>query len=200
MRLARRAFLMASVCVTLAFAGLHGCSDPDTGIPARAAAGSNGSASAAPSGGPKDGLQGGVGTGSPLPSANPSSTASPTQPPSPTATPAPYASSVTISPLSVRISVPPGAGVDPSAGYLTTAHLSATVKMSDGTTATDVTWTSLAPAIATVEATGLVTAVGPGSGAEPWTVSIKAVSADGKATAVRSVTVTAQGDVAISVQ
>lgn len=72
--------------------------------------------------------------------------------------------------------------------------------MSDASTASTVIWNSLTPSIATVNATGLVTAVGPGAGSGPWTVQIQATSTDTKAVAVRNVLVNAQGDVAISVQ
>ncbi|MBM3268398.1 MAG: Ig-like domain-containing protein [Candidatus Sericytochromatia bacterium] len=69
----------------------------------------------------------------------------------------------------------------------TTVRLAATVTMTDLSTGSTVTWSSSAPSIAKVDATGLVSAVADG------TASIKATSADGKRSYADSVTVVSGG-------
>lgn len=186
MRGIRPALSMMTVVLALSFGGLSGCTGAEDTLgfgPGKAS--------------PTPGLTGGVGA-NPTPTPTPSSSPSPT--PTPSASPTPAALAVSISPATVKISVPAGIGAGPEANYPTSAQLSALVTMTGGGTASTVTWVSLSPEIATVDQSGLVTAIAPGSGAGPWTVQIQATSADLKATAIRNVTVTSEGDVTIEVQ
>lgn len=148
-------------------------------------------------------LGGAVAGHEPTPRTTASPSASPTVvPPTPdaTSTPREGAISVSISPSAVELSVPPGEGDGPPAGKPYFAQLSAFVVMADGSTSSAAIWRSLAPEIATVSATGLVTVLGPGPGTGPWTVGIEAKSQDGRASDVRLVKVTALGDVGVAVE
>ncbi len=121
--------------------------------------------------------------------------------PSPSASP--VATSVAISPASLTLYVPPAPGSTlPPATYATSASLSAKVAMSDGNSTTSVTWELTGPnaGIATLDASGSLSIVTSGSGTGPWTLTVKAVSADGDATGSENVTVEAVGDAAVSVQ
>lgn len=183
-----------AVATTLAIAGISGCTGTEDGLP--------GIGGKQPTPTPS-GLQGGVG-GSADPSATPTPSPSPTPTATPTQTPQVVALAVSITPSSLKLSVPAGSGgtgLETPANYPTSATLKATVTMSDTSTSSAVTWVSLNPDIASINASsGLLTVLAPGAGAGPWTVQIQAISADTKATGTRNVTVTAEGEVAIDVQ
>lgn len=144
------------------------------------------------------GLAGGVSGTSATPTPNPNATPTPT--PSPSPTPINWARSVTISPNSPRLSLPATNASGAPALYPTTAQLTALVVFQDQSTASAVTWGSLDAAIATVSVGGLVTILGPGIGAGPWTVGIKATSVDGSASSVINVGVDSAGGVALTVE
>lgn len=182
-----------AVAMTLAIAGLAGCTGTEDGLP--------GIGGKQPTPTPS-GLKGGVGG-----SDDPAATPTPSPSPSPTATPSPtptaqiVALAVSITPSSLQLSVPAGLGTGVAAGYPTSATLKAVVTLSDQSTSSAVTWVSLNPDIASIHAsTGLLTVLAPGTGSGPWTVQIQAISADTKVTGTRNVLVTAEGEVAIDVQ
>jgi uncharacterized protein YjdB len=107
---------------------------------------------------------------------------------------------VSIAPLSPKIWVPATEAIGLPLGKTGQVRLTATVVMDDHAQHDRVAWLSLNPAIATVDQTGLVTAVGMGEGSGPWSVAIKATADDGKASGIRFVNVLADGDVAVTVE
>lgn len=176
--------------IALAIAGVAGCSGTEEGLAGIGAKKPSPTSSA---------LDGDVSGSDDDPAPTPSPT--PTPSPSPSPTPQIVATSVSISPASLRLSVPAGIGTGALANYPTAATLSAIVTMSNGSTSSAVTWDSLDPVMATISATtGALSILAPGSGSGPWTVQIKATSLDGKATGTRNVTVTYEGDVALTVE
>lgn len=180
-----------AVATTLAIAGISGCTGTEDGL--------IGVSGKQPTPG-SSGLQGTAG-GSADPSATPTPSPSPTPTATPTQTPQVVALAVSITPSSLKLSVPAGIGLGEAANYPTSATLKATVTMSDTSTSSAVTWVSLNPDIAAIDASsGLLTVLAPGAGTGPWTVQIQAISADQKATGTRNVTVTAEGEVTIDVQ
>lgn len=128
----------------------------------------------------------------PTPSTNPTT--------APTATPAPSPRSVSVLPTSVTIWLPATETAGEALGKPFSAQLTATVLMSDGSTHGQVTWRSLSPQIATVDAAGLVTAVRAGVGEGPWSVAVEAVAPDGTTKGTRHVSVHAEGGVDVIIR
>jgi hypothetical protein len=136
-------------------------------------------------------------TSSPTPSPAPSTGSSA----SPTATPAPVPVSVSILPSSAKIWISANDTIGEALGMPSSVQLSATVTMSDASKHGVVTWKSLTPQIASVDATtGLVTAIGMGNGEGPWSVAIEALAPDGKTVGTRHISVYAEGGVDMIVQ
>lgn len=164
-------------------------------------------AAAASSGGPP-GLGGNVADSgsSPRPATSPSANASapptasepPTPSPSPTPTQPPAeAVSLRITPSSnLVIHLRPPAGATPRPGMPSTIALTAEVRLNSGALdAQSPTWESSDPSIATVSASGEVSA-----GSRTGTASIMAISADGRASGSVVVTVRSEGDVDLTVE
>ncbi|MBO9541607.1 Ig-like domain-containing protein [bacterium] len=102
--------------------------------------------------------------------------------------------SLTLSPASLTLYVPSPDGQN-TAGYPTTGQLLPTVTLSDGSTESAVVWTVSNPTVATVSASGLVTALQDGS----VTLTAKAAK-DPKIAAVCNLTVLAKSKVDVIVR
>lgn len=98
------------------------------------------------------------------------------------------------------IYLPAAPGAARPAGYRTELQLTAKVFHDDNSQSSFATWKSDQPSIASVSSSGLVKAVGRGSGKGPWTVIITAESWDKKASAQREIVVHEVGDIELTVE
>jgi hypothetical protein len=119
--------------------------------------------------------------------------------PTPSAPPAPHPVAVAIAPLDAQVWVP-ALGGPPAPGYASTTRLKATVILSDNSTHSTVTWSSMAPTLATVDQEGRVTAIAPGTGIGPWPVEIRAIAPGGTPLGVAQILVRAEGDLEVEVE
>lgn len=131
----------------------------------------------------------------PTPTPAPTATPTPTQTATPTAAPyVPYSVKMTLTPSTASINIAAADG-ESTAGYPSTAQLSAEVLMSDASTTSAVLWTSSATTSASVNSSGLVTAGTVAGEALIW-----AIAQDGRASASCAVTVTSDAALDLTIQ
>jgi len=172
------------------------CTD-DSGV--RVPAGNSPSSTPKPS---ASELTGGV-TPTPTPSPSPSGggAASPSPSPSaasPSPSPTPKSTAVLILPQVVQLWYPTsGQG---AMGKPSSMQLTATVFMSDLSTHSAVTWTSLSPDAVNVTSTGGMVTVLASDSLSPTTVLVRATAQDGQSSAIREITIGSEGGLAVTVQ